>query len=83
MTVELHYAGRSAFNGHLDVTKYLISEGAEVNRGDNDGWTALHLAAQEGHLDVTKYLISQGAEVNKGNNVRSDCISQCCQEKAS
>ena len=40
-----------------------------MNRGDNEGWTALHLAAQEGHLDVTKYLISQGAEVNKGDNV--------------
>eukprot|EP00057_Strongylocentrotus_purpuratus_P029009 XP_011683483.1 PREDICTED: uncharacterized protein LOC752268 [Strongylocentrotus purpuratus] len=42
-------------NGHLDVTKYLISKGAEVNK--------------EGHLDVTNYLISQGAKVNKGSNV--------------
>ena len=68
MTVGLHYSG-SAFNGHLDVTKYLISQGAEVNRGDNDGWTALHsLLLRRGHLDVTKYLISQGAEVNKGDN---------------
>ena len=39
-----------------------------MNKGDNDGRTALHSAAQEGHLDVTKYLISQGAEVNKGDN---------------
>ena len=27
----------AAQNGHLDVTKYLISQGAEVNMGDNDG----------------------------------------------
>ncbi|XP_030844004.1 myotrophin-like [Strongylocentrotus purpuratus] len=42
-----------------------MSQGADVNEGDNDGWTALHRAAQKGHLDVTKYLISQGADVNK------------------
>ena len=77
MTVELHYTG-SAFNGHLDVTKYLISQGAEVNRGDNDGRTALHFAAQEGHLDVTKYLISQGAEVNKGDNDGWTAFHACC-----
>eukprot|EP00057_Strongylocentrotus_purpuratus_P025995 XP_011680469.1 PREDICTED: serine/threonine-protein phosphatase 6 regulatory ankyrin repeat subunit A-like [Strongylocentrotus purpuratus] len=72
----LHSAVR---NGHLDVTKYLISKGAMVNKGnneaevnkvDNDGRTALNLAAQEGHLDVTKYLTSQEVEVTKGNNVR-------------
>eukprot|EP00057_Strongylocentrotus_purpuratus_P023520 XP_011677994.1 PREDICTED: ankyrin repeat domain-containing protein 50-like [Strongylocentrotus purpuratus] len=55
--------------GHLQVTKYLISEGAETKKGDNDGKTALHLAAQGGHIDVTKYyLISQGAKVNMGDN---------------
>ncbi|XP_030844334.1 uncharacterized protein LOC105443368 [Strongylocentrotus purpuratus] len=58
----------AAHRCHLEVTKHLISQGAEVNRGDNDGISALHFAADEGHLDVTKYLISQGAEVNKGNN---------------
>eukprot|EP00057_Strongylocentrotus_purpuratus_P007337 XP_011661811.1 PREDICTED: ankyrin repeat domain-containing protein 50-like [Strongylocentrotus purpuratus] len=60
------------------------SQGAEVNQGDNKGWTALRVAASNGHLDVTKclinqgaeedhlevskYLISQGAEVNQGDN---------------
>ena len=53
-------------NGHLDVTKYLISQGANLIRGDNVGRTALRSAAFHGHLNVTKYLISQGAEVNEG-----------------
>ncbi|XP_030855648.1 serine/threonine-protein phosphatase 6 regulatory ankyrin repeat subunit C-like [Strongylocentrotus purpuratus] len=70
----LHSAVR---NGHLDVTKYLISKGAmvnkgnneaEVNGGNNDGRTALRSAAFNGHLDVIKFLISQGADVNKGSN---------------
>ena len=49
----------AAFDGHLDVIKYLISQGAEVNVHDKDGWTAFQLAAQNGHLEVTKYLISR------------------------
>eukprot|EP00057_Strongylocentrotus_purpuratus_P008956 XP_011663430.1 PREDICTED: uncharacterized protein LOC105437936 [Strongylocentrotus purpuratus] len=55
-------------NGHLDVTRYLISQGAQMNKGNNDGRTALHIASHKGHLDVTKYLISRGAEVNKEDN---------------
>eukprot|EP00057_Strongylocentrotus_purpuratus_P014627 XP_011669101.1 PREDICTED: serine/threonine-protein phosphatase 6 regulatory ankyrin repeat subunit B-like [Strongylocentrotus purpuratus] len=61
----------SAMQGHLDVIKYLISQGAELNKGAIDGAevnktngrgeTALRLAAQDGHLDITRYLISQGA----------------------
>ena len=71
--------------GHLDVTKYLISQGAEVNKGDNDGRTALPCSAsQEGHLDVTKYLISQGAEVNKGDNDGMDLhFTRCCSRGSS
>ena len=49
-----------------------------MNRGDNEGVTALHIAAREGHIDVTEYLISQGAEVNMGDDERLDCITQCC-----
>eukprot|EP00057_Strongylocentrotus_purpuratus_P015434 XP_011669908.1 PREDICTED: ankyrin repeat domain-containing protein 50-like [Strongylocentrotus purpuratus] len=56
----------SAASKGLDVTKYLISQGAEVNKRDNKGWTPLHISAKNGHLDVTEYLISEGAEVNRG-----------------
>ena len=38
----------AAQNGHIDVTKYLISQGAEVNGGNNDdSLTALYIAAFE------------------------------------
>ena len=35
MTVGLHY-NSAAQNGHLDVTKYLISQGAEVNNREDE-----------------------------------------------
>jgi len=36
----------------------------DVNRGDYDKRTALHLASGEGHLDVVRFLCKRGADVN-------------------
>ena len=61
MWVGLHYS--AAKSGHLDVTKYLISQGAEVNEGDKEGRTALHHAVQNGYLDVVKVLTSRRSTI--------------------
>ena len=61
----LHIAASS---GRLDVIEHLISQGAEVNKGNNDGMTPLHLAAvQNGHLDVVKVLLAGGASSDTGD----------------
>ena len=36
----------------------------DINKGDYDHRTALHLAASEGHIDVVKFLCKRGANVN-------------------
>ena len=35
-----------------------------------DGWTALHVAAQEGHLRVVEMLLEANADVSIKTNVR-------------
>src|SRR5947209_4284468 len=35
----------AARNGQFVTVKYLLAAGADANAGENDGWTALHLAA--------------------------------------
>ena len=40
-----------------------------------DGWTALHLAAQEGKTDVVKLLIN--AEVQVNINIQTEVRTQC------
>ena len=40
-------------NGSLDVVKYLVEKGAEVDARDESGWTPLMNAAIGGHLEVT------------------------------
>ena len=56
---------RAAYEGHQEVAKYLIKQGAAVEAKANSGWTPLHWAAQEGHREVVEYLIEQGAAVEK------------------
>ena len=34
-----------------------------------DGWTALHIAAQENHTDVVAVLLKEGADCNVQNKV--------------
>ncbi|MCZ9954779.1 ankyrin repeat domain-containing protein [Brachyspira hyodysenteriae] len=55
----------SSENGHLEVVKYLLDSGADVNAKYNDTWhskTALMFASEKGHLEVVKYLIDKGAD---------------------
>ena len=44
--------------GHLAVAQYLAPKmGAHLYDTDDEGDTALHMAAQEGYLSIVKYLV--------------------------
>ena len=60
----LHLA---VFNDHIDIVKYLVSQGADVDAQDSEGDTPLHLAASSGLFEIAKYLVSKGADVNVKN----------------
>lgn len=51
-------------SGHYNLVKVLVENHAEINARNNEGYTSLHLAAQNGHGDVVKFLIQNGAIVN-------------------
>lgn len=64
----LHYAAAKD-NSNVEVLKYLVSQGADVNAKSNSGKTPLHIAAQfNTNVEVFKYLISQGSNVNARSN---------------
>ncbi|KAJ7759528.1 ankyrin repeat-containing domain protein [Mycena metata] len=50
-------------NGHLDVVKFLIEHGADVNAENENGYTSLYLASQNGHLDIVKFLVENNANI--------------------
>lgn len=51
----------AASKGDLTVVQNLIARGAEINHGDYDGRTPMHLAAAEGRDDVIEFFIKHGA----------------------
>ncbi len=52
-------------NGHLDVLKFLLQEGARIDlKSTHSGKTALMRAAQYGHAQIVRLLIEKGADVD-------------------
>lgn len=45
-----------------EVEKSLVN-GTDVNSADDEGYSALHAAAENGYLDVVKLLVEKGADV--------------------
>ncbi|GAI46299.1 unnamed protein product, partial [marine sediment metagenome] len=73
----LHWA---AYQGHLDVIKLLIENGADVNvRCTNEdktinGITPLFWAISRGHENAAELLINKGADVNARNKLRETAL---------
>lgn len=58
------YENIEFFTGHLEITKILLSYGANVNITGNSGVSPLYSAASESDEEIMKLLISSGADVN-------------------
>lgn len=62
--------GSAAFNGHLEIVKFLIANGADVNFRNLDRVGPLYQAAIHGHADVVAYLLDHDATLSeKGNRI--------------
>ena len=56
-----------AENGKSEIVQLLLPL-SDINKGDEDDWTALHFAACHGHLSIVSLLLSQeGIDINKKN----------------
>jgi len=53
----------ATFYDNLDLLKWLIENGADVNHQDKVGYSALHFAGQERRLEPAKLLIDKGAKL--------------------
>ena len=53
-----------ALTEKIDVVKYLVDQGVDINQGDSDGCTALHYLSQDGTVDMVRYMVNNGALIN-------------------
>lgn len=71
----------------LAYAKWLLDHGADANQRENDGWTALHFAAQDGFIEGVQLLLSSGAPVDaidaNGNSPLWRASMSCPQDRAS
>ena len=56
-------------NGHLAVVRYLVEQGADMEKVNSHGWTPLIEATFCGHLEVVRYLLEQGAKRDKADTL--------------
>ena len=73
---------KASENGHLNVVKYLLKKGANVN--DEDETTVrqspLILATFEGHNNVVKTLLKRGANIHYRNSMGDNALITSIQE---
>ncbi|APR98703.1 ankyrin repeat domain-containing protein [Wolbachia endosymbiont of Folsomia candida] len=55
----LHYASGA---GCLEVVKFLVKEGSDINTAKYERWTALHAASYKGDLEIIRFLLDKGAD---------------------
>lgn len=49
--------------GEVAEVEKSLANGVDVNQTDEEGYSALHVAAENGYLDVVKLLVEKGADV--------------------
>ena len=54
----------AASNGHMDVVRLLVLAKAGLNKGDKEGFVALHHLARLNQADMIKFLVDHGADVD-------------------
>jgi hypothetical protein len=55
--------------GYVEIAECLLDQGCDKDRADNDGWTALHLAAVDGHVEVAQLLFRYGVKLDARDHI--------------
>lgn len=58
--------GLACYFGHLDIVKFLVEHGADVNKASSNSFKVapLHSATAISNFEITEYLLRNGADIN-------------------
>lgn len=66
--------------GHIEIVKFLVEFGCDVNAQDSDGWTPLHCAASCNNLTMVKFLVEHGACIFATTLSDHETAAEKCEE---
>ncbi len=64
LNLAVSFAGRADWKGGMSQIKALLAAGADVNEGNDRGWTPLHAAAYSNQPEIAALLIANGAALD-------------------
>jgi len=67
----------AAIYGRKKVLEYLLSEGIDVHKVDNQKFSALHSAVIGGNFDCVKMLLEAGCNPNQKNSFGNNALMVC------
>ena len=74
---------RAVIGGDGQIVRFLLENGAKVNDQDDEGLTALYLAARAGHYELLPMLADEfGADLQLRINQREFGHSFCCRSRS-
>jgi len=59
--------GKAKKFGNKSAIKFLLEQGADINKENEEDETPLFLAYKNGNGNIVKYLVEKGADINKEN----------------
>jgi len=71
---------RATINNKLPLVRYFLSLGANINKSNNKGDTALMIAALKGELPILKLLLEHGADVHHCNSRQYTALFYACEK---
>lgn len=58
----------ATLKGNINIVKWLLDKGADVNHKNQQGHSPLQYACSKGYKDIVEYLLSHGANINIQDN---------------
>ena len=65
----------------IDIVRFLVEFGCDVNAQDSDGWTPLHCAASCNNLEMVKFLVEHGACIFATTLSDRETAAEKCEEE--
>ena len=57
----------AVIDNHTELVAYILEKNADINKQNNDGDTALHLALKNGNMEIIKLIMNKKPALNIPN----------------